>query len=319
MMRFAYVRSITANNKVVCRETVVAGAEPRALISFPHQRDRGDAPAESPPGHCWPAIRSGKNTPDSASFCPSHRDRAVFGGLKFRFSPVLAIALALVALWLSTANGQNIVNEEVRDFDIFVKDKPAGKSTMRISDSDDGTTRVATEVDVKLNVVVFVYHYQFFGQEVWRGNRLLSTANQAIDGGTKYDARADGDARGFRIEANGRSRGTSMIDMTTNYWRPPELRQDGSLALMNADRGTVHAARVERLPNEALLFGSQQVTCSRYRLSGDVQTELWFDGQNRIVRQKGIEDGYPTEIRLTRVTRQAPRMAARPQQRPPVR
>lgn len=235
------------------------------------------------------------------------------------FSAAIFVALAFGGPLVPAAHGQNVVNEEVREFDIFVKDKPAGKSAMRISDFDNGTTRIASEVNVKLNVVVFVYRYQFFGQELWRGNRLLSTANQAIDGGTKYDARAESDARGFRIEANGRSRGASTIDMTTNYWRPPELRPDGSLALMNADRGTIHAAKVERLPNEALAFGSQQVTCSHYRLSGDVQTELWFDGQNRIVRQKGIEDGYPTEVRLTRVTRQVPRMAARPQPRPPVR
>lgn len=242
--------------------------------------------------------------------------------MHFRYvtlSTVILIAHAFAGPLLPAAHGQNVVQEEVREFEIFVKDKPAGKSAMRISDFDDGTTRVATEVDVKLNVVVFVYHYQFFGHEVWRGNRLLSTVNQAIDGGTKYDARAESDARGFRIEANGRSRGAAMIDMTTNYWRPPELRQDGSLTLMNADRGAIEAAKVERLPNEALPFGPQQVICSHYRLSGGVQTELWFDGQNRIVRQKGIEDGYPTEIRLTRVTRQAPRTAARPQQRPPLR
>jgi hypothetical protein len=239
--------------------------------------------------------------------------------MNLKLSATLATALALSGWVLSTAQGQNIVNEEVREFEILVKDRPAGTSAMRISDFDDGTTRVATEVNVKMNVVVYVYRYQFFGHEVWRGNRLLSASNQAIDGGTKYDARAASDADGFRIEVNGRGRGVPMIDMTTNYWRPPVSRPDGSLALMNADRGIVQAAKAERLPNEALLFGSQQVTCSHYRLTGGVQSELWFDGQNRIVRQKGVEDGYPTEVRLTRVTRQAPRMASRAQPRPPAR
>jgi hypothetical protein len=218
-----------------------------------------------------------------------------------------------------SAQAQNVLSEEIREFEILVKDKPAGKSSMRISDLDDGTTRVTTDVHVKLNYVVFVYRYDFSGSETWRGNRLLSTANRATDDGKIYEARAQSDARGFRIEANGRSQTAALLDMTTNYWRPPELKRDLSVSLMNADRGNVQTARVERLAPEPLNFGSQQVTCSHYRLRGDVQAELWFDGQNRIVRQKGVEEGYPTELRLTRLTRPEPTMASRTRPQLPVR
>ncbi|HEX7377321.1 MAG TPA: DUF6134 family protein [Pirellulales bacterium] len=234
-------------------------------------------------------------------------------------SAALVAALAPFSLPPPAAQGQNVVNEEAREFDIFVKDKPAGTCVIRISDLDDGTTRMTSEVNVKLNVVVFTYQYQFSGQELWRGDRLLSTSNQATDGGKKFDAKASADQGGFHIEANGRRHDAAVIDMTTNYWRPPQPRPDGSLTLMDADRGAIRAAKVERLPNEAIAFGRQQVTCSHYRLSGDVHSELWFDGQNRIVRQKGLEEGHRTEVRLTRITRQTPRMAARPQPRPPVR
>jgi hypothetical protein len=205
-----------------------------------------------------------------------------------------------------------VLREEIREFEILVKDKPAGKSSMRISDLSDGTTRVATDVRVELNYVVFVYRYEFTGYELWRGDRLLSTANRAVDGGKAYDARADLDPGGFRVEANGRIQPANVIDMTTNYWHPPALRPDQSLALMNADRGIIHRAKVERLAPDFLTFGSQQINCTHYRLSGDVQADLWFDGQNRIVRQKGIEEGYPTELRLTRLTRPAPRLVSQP-------
>ena len=73
------------------------------------------------------------------------------------------------------------------------------------------------------------------------------------------------------------------------------------------------------MPAEPLAIGRQQVTCSRYRLSGDLEADLWFDGQNRIVRQKTIEDGYPTEVRLTRVHRPSPRTAQRELKRSPRR
>ncbi|MGH7138994.1 MAG: DUF6134 family protein [Pirellulales bacterium] len=232
---------------------------------------------------------------------------------------IIALIMAVGVAPARSAHAQNVLSEEIREFEILVKDKPAGKSSMRISDLDDGTTRVTTDVHVKLNYVVFVYRYDFAGYETWRGNRLLSTANRATDDGKIYEARAESDTRGFRIEANGRSQTAALIDMTTNYWRPPELEQHPSLALMNADRGIVQTARVERLAPEPLNFGAQQITCSHYRFSGDVQAELWFDGQNRIVRQKGIEEGYPTELRLTRLTRPVPAMASRPRPQQPLR
>ncbi|HQU42971.1 MAG TPA: DUF6134 family protein [Pirellulales bacterium] len=228
-----------------------------------------------------------------------------------RASTIAVCCLALAGWGASPARGQTVLTEELREFDIFVKDKPAGKNTIRIRDLDDGTTRVATEVNVKLNYLVFVYRYEFRGQETWRGDRLLSTENHATDDGKTFEVRAQSDAGGFRVQANGRSRGEPIIDMTTNYWRAPDLKQDRGFAFMNADRGTIHRAKVERLAPESLALGPRSVACSHYRFSGDVQAELWFDGQNRIVRQKSIEDGYPTELRLTRVTRETPATAQR--------
>jgi hypothetical protein len=222
-----------------------------------------------------------------------------------------AIFCSLAGGLVEPAHGQALVCEEVRQLDVYVKDKPAGTTIIRISDLDDGTTRVDTEVNVKLSFVVFAYRYEFFGQETWRDNRLISTENRATDDGKKFVARAQVDANGFRVEANGRGRGEPVIDMTTNFWHAPKLSAERTLALLNADRGIIHMAKVERLAPESLAVGSQWVNCSHYRFGGDVQAELWFDGQERIVRQKSIEDGYPTELRLTHITREVPRTAQR--------
>ncbi|HVX10648.1 MAG TPA: DUF6134 family protein [Pirellulales bacterium] len=237
--------------------------------------------------------------------------------------PIAAIVVGLLAscCWLGVpAYGQATVSEEVREFEILVKDKPAGKSTLRISDLADGTTNVVSEVHVKLNYLVFVYRYDFSGQEKWRGARLLSSENRATDDGKKFDASAKLEADRYRIEANGRARGEPVIDMTTDYWRAPEMNESRRLTLMNADRGTIHTVRVERLAPETLTLGMQQVNCSHYRFTGDVQAELWYDGQNRLVRQKSVEDGYPTELRLTRLNREMPRTAQNaPLGSPPLR
>lgn len=212
----------------------------------------------------------------------------------------------------ASANGQSASRpqDEVREFDIFVKGKPAGKSTLRIVDADDGLTRVVTEVNVKLDYLVYVYRYEFRGQETWRGDRLLATDNRSVDDGRKLAARAHVDENGSRFECNGRRSAGPPIDMTTNYWRAP-LAPGRRLLLMNADRGTIYSVLAERVGEEPLTIGRQRIDCTHYRIRGETEAELWFDGQNRIVRQKSIEDGYPTELRLTRVSRHQPVAARR--------
>lgn len=240
---------------------------------------------------------------------------------RHRHTLTATFCLTIAACLIVAAHGETPVApaEEIREFDIFVKDKPVGKSTMRITDCEDGTCRVATEVQVKLDYFVYAYRYEFHGQETWRGNRLLSAENRATDGGNDFMARASFEGDRFRVESNGRQAAAPRIDMTTNYWCLPDATRSQLLGVMNADRGTIHTVKLERLPAEPLAIGRQQVTCSRYRLSGDLEADLWFDGQNRIVRQKTIEDGYPTEVRLTRVHRPSPRTAQRELKRSPRR
>lgn len=201
--------------------------------------------------------------------------------------------------------------EEVREFEVFIKDKPAGKSTMRITDAADGAIQVATEVKVELNYLVYVYRYDYHGRETWRGGRLVSAENRATDDGQQFAARLQAGARGARIESNGQVRTVPTVDLSTNYWCGPDLARGAEFSVMNADRGTLHAVRVERIGAERVVVGGRPIACTHLRISGETEADLWVDRGNRLVRQKTVEDGYPTELRLARITRVAPRVADR--------
>jgi hypothetical protein len=224
-----------------------------------------------------------------------------------------ALLLSALAWGLGSAiraDAPQVVAEEVREFEILVKDKPAGTSTVRISNAADGTTRVVTDVNVKLNYLVYVYRYEFHGDEIWQGSNLLSADNRATDDGKEFAARLVAGSGGSSIEANGRVQRGPAIAMTTNYWRPPKAGRRAKINLMNADRGTVHAVTMDVVGPERLVADREVVECTHYRLRGDIEAELWFDQSNRIVRQKSVEDGYPTELRLTRIS-SAPTRSAR--------
>ncbi len=43
--------------------------------------------------------------------------------------------------------------------------------------------------------------------------------------------------------------------------------------------------------------------CQRYRLSGDMAAELWYDESERLVREDTVEEGHRTVIELARIRR----------------
>jgi hypothetical protein len=196
--------------------------------------------------------------------------------------------------------------EEVREFEILVSGKPAGTSTTRITNADNGMTTVCTDAFVKLNYFVYSYQYEFHGQEVWEENRLISVENQAVDDGVQLATHARSDLRGSVIEAQGKkSVAGPVLSMTTSVWRVPEGQKGSTLKLLDADQGTVHTVRIDDITVERLSIGGNQADCSHYRLSGDLVANLWFDAQHRLVQQQTTEDGRPVELRLTRITTKA--------------
>jgi len=47
----------------------------------------------------------------------------------------------------------------------------------------------------------------------------------------------------------------------------------------------------------------QSVSAAHYRLVGDVKVDLWYDAQDRMLRQDSLEDGHRTVLELTRIRR----------------
>jgi hypothetical protein len=219
------------------------------------------------------------------------------------------LAYPLVGIWLCLpASGQSpqVRAEEVREYEVLVKGKPAGNVHTRITDTDDGVTTVVTDAAVALNYIVYTYRYEFHGREVWQGDRLMSVDNRGFDDGTKFSARAHRDLSGSVVEvlAMGPQAGPTLA-MTTNYWHAPKTTASSVVQLLDADKGTFHGAHIDEITPDVVDAAGRKIDCSHYRLGGDLTADLWFDNQHRLVRQQTLEDGYPTESRLTRLTSSA--------------
>ena len=143
-------------------------------------------------------------------------------------------------------------------------------------------------------------------------SRLISVDDRAVDGGTKLKTHAHCDSHGSVVEVPDKNPQTGpMLAMTTNFWHAPISSKGSVLQILDADQGTIYSTRIDDVTNDDVDVGGRALNCTHFHLAGKLVSDLWFDGQHRLVRQQMIEDGYPTETRLTQITLRAAEVARR--------
>jgi len=223
----------------------------------------------------------------------------------------LAVVQIIMAAPLTIrAAGPELIALETRTYDIFVDHKKSGQSTFKLARYGDGTEIVSTDAKLTVSWTVFTYVYEFHGEERWHRGRLDALSTRAVDGGKHLSLAATRTERGLTIrKQSGSPAAIPEVQATTNYWSQPAADPAGSaLKILDADNGKVYDAQFQRVGYEDLLVADQRLSCSRCRISGGAEVELWFDSQGLLVRQIGKEDGHHTELRLVSI--QQP-MAAR--------
>ncbi|HEX4149008.1 MAG TPA: DUF6134 family protein, partial [Pirellulales bacterium] len=137
--------------------------------------------------------------------------------------------------------------------------------------------------------------------ETWQQDRLLAVDNRAVDGGKNLSLRAQVLPQGSTVEVkDAPARAAPIVMMSTNYWRLPPSTA-GKFSILESDNGKIYAVDLQRVGPDEIVVENQKLPCTRYRLSGDAEADLWFDARNRLVRQQTVEQGHATELRLTRL------------------
>src|SRR5205823_3879235 len=120
--------------------------------------------------------------------------------------------------------------------------------------------------------------------------RLDSSTN---DDGKRWTVSAVTDKENVKVTANNVEREVHGDVWSTTYARYPDTdRCNNTVHLLDADTGKELSAKLECVGREELAIGGQKMTCTHFRLRGDISTDLWYDGQKRLVRQEAVEQGH---------------------------
>ncbi len=190
---------------------------------------------------------------------------------------------------------------EQRDFSILVDGDPAGAYSMSITQREDDSFVMAASANVRVSYLrgLKVYRYTYRGTETWKAGRLIHLTSVCNDDGKEFTVSAVPDTEGMRIRANGRERMARADIWLTTYWRLPDVKfRNRGVPLVDADTGKDLAAQIHLLETRQISVASKLQNCTHYQITGDVETELWYDAQERLIGLKSISDGHRYELVL---------------------
>ncbi len=218
-------------------------------------------------------------------------------------TPLAAALVVGVGLLAGGASRSAAADTETRDFTVLVDDKPAGTYHMVIQRQDDGTVVMTNVSEVRVKVVgISFYSYTYRGRETWKDGRLLRLDSNGQENSKTFVVSAVPEAGGLRVTHNGQAHPAHAEVWTMTYWQlPPAPQRDGPLWLLGCDNGQEVAGRLQYLGTAPVPVAGQEQTCTHYRVTGSTPHELWYDTQERMVRQEWVMDGHRTALQLTRV------------------
>lgn len=210
---------------------------------------------------------------------------------------------AIMVLLGFEATGVIAAEVEARDFTLKVDGKPSGEYHMHITRQDDGALVMSGQADVRVTYLK-IYHssYSYRGTEVWKNGRLQKLDSSANDDGMRYVVNAVADGNNLRVKVNGQERLIRGDVWVTSYWQlagAPFRNQ--AVPLIDVDNGKEINGTLQYVGTSALNVLGQVQNCVHYRVSGGVAADLWYDAQERLVRQEWMEKNLRCVLELNRI------------------
>ena len=211
------------------------------------------------------------------------------------------LVLAVTAGLLAIGGQARAADVETRIFTVGVDGKKAGDYQLTISRLADGSLATSAASDVRVTILAIpVYTYTYRGREVWKGGRLQHFESSGKEKGKEFAIRADADGSTLRVVANGVERRTRPEVWMTSCWQLPEARyRNREVLLLGCDTGADVQGHLQFVASESIKVAGQMQTCAHYRVMKDVVHDVWYDGQERMVRDEWVSSGHRTVVEMT--------------------
>ena len=161
------------------------------------------------------------------------------------------------------------------EFVIMRKGEPIGMHAVRVREEADGRIIADTTIDMKVKFgFITLFRYSHSSQEIWRDGKVLAINSRTYDNGReKYlNARREGDM--LQVDGTQFQGEIPIKVIPSSYWNKAIVDCRAIIDTQDGDMIEVEVDKVGPVP--ALTEDGGAVEADKYRLSGSVDLDLWY-------------------------------------------
>ena len=228
--------------------------------------------------------------------------------------PIAAILTLLLSAMLSLSSAAASLEPQLAPIALYGKEilfdvERAGKTVgyhrtvFKVTDGEL-SVRNTFHVEIKIFFInAFRFHYD--SHAVWTRGQLRELNVTVDDDGTAFSLNAKSNGIDMQIESGNGSFQVKDNLFPTNHWNANVL---GQTRVLNTLTGHINQVRIDAAGQELIMTENGYVMATKYRYSGELENEAWYDGAGRWVKLafKG-RDGTPITYKCRRCQGGEPR------------
>lgn len=178
------------------------------------------------------------------------------------------------------------------DYDIRKEGEPIGREHVRIN-RQDGIATVEVQTRTRAKVLFLEFHYDHGRREEWRDGVLVRMVADTDDDGTKshLDATRSDSGWDFTVNNQPSQRSGDLLPLT--LWGRAVLDKTELFSVIDAKP---YRVRVASLGAENITIDGRTVVADHFRITGDVERDLWYGANGYLVRAAFQRSGYAIEM-----------------------
>lgn len=190
----------------------------------------------------------------------------------------LALALAMLLAAPSLAFGKDAGEYT---FTVLRDGEPVGRHRFVFRrDGDRIEIREATEIEVSFAAIP-LYTFEHRAHQLWRNGRAVRIDATTDDNGLKLDISVRDTDHGYVRTVNGRVDRFDDSRVVLAFWNTDTLEHDAFFSVV--EDKTLDAS-FQHVGPEKIRLAGEVLQAQHYRMVGDEERDLWFDGAGRLAK-----------------------------------